>query len=108
VQKGRPGARRTRKRVGICGLAPRISAIVTPYRGGSTKARQAAGTAAFTPRKPLGDRQFRAFAVREAMVLTGGCDSKRPARRFAFSRLKERIQDLDPEIALLALEMDRN
>jgi hypothetical protein len=42
------------------------------------------------------------------MVLTGGCDSKRPARRFAFSRLKERIQDLDPEIALLALEMDRN
>jgi hypothetical protein len=32
----------------------------------------AAGTAAFL-RKPLGDQQFRAFAVRETMVVTGGC-----------------------------------
>ena len=56
--------RRTQECVGISGLAPRISTIAIPYRDGSTKARLAAGTVAFL-RKPLGDRQFRAFSVRD-------------------------------------------
>ena len=47
-------------------------------------------------RKPLGDRQFRAFAVRE----DDGCDGRvrleRPARRFAFWKSEEQIQDLNP------------
>jgi large subunit ribosomal protein L7/L12 len=67
---------------GFEGLPPRISTIAVPYRGGSTKTRLVAGTAAFL-RKPLGDRQFRAFSVREEAVVTGGC-SDAPARRFAF------------------------
>jgi hypothetical protein len=50
--------------VGIRWLTPRISTIAIPYRGGSTKARLAAGTAAFLC-VPLGDRQFRAFSVRD-------------------------------------------
>jgi hypothetical protein len=45
--------------------------IITPYRGGSTKARQAVERRVFL-RKPLGDRQFRAFASRNDMILTGG------------------------------------
>jgi hypothetical protein len=76
------GPRRTQKCVGIRWLTPRISTIAIPYRDGSTKARLAAGTAAFL-RKPLGDWQFRAFSVRETMVLTGG-RSDAAARCFAF------------------------
>src|SRR4051794_24569484 len=79
---GRP--RCTQKSVGIRELTPRISAVVIPYREDSTKARLAAGTARFL-RKPLGDRQFRAFAVRETMVMTSGCGQ---APRASFCVLK--------------------
>jgi len=61
--RGDGGARSTfyTKNVwGLAGLPLEISTIVIPYRDGSTKARLAAGTAAFL-RKPLGDKQFRAF-----------------------------------------------
>jgi hypothetical protein len=62
--RDKPGPRYTQKSVGIRWLTPRISTIAIPYRDGSTKARLAAGTAAFLC-VPLGDRQFRAFSVRE-------------------------------------------
>jgi hypothetical protein len=71
VQKGCPDARRTRKSVGIRWFTPRISMIVIPYRDGSTKARRAVERRVFL-RKLLGDRRFRAFAVRNDMILTGG------------------------------------
>jgi hypothetical protein len=44
--------------------------IAIPYRDGSTKAQRMAGTAAF-PHKLLGEWQFRAFSVRNEMVVTG-------------------------------------
>src|ERR1700728_1716740 len=75
--RGDPGARCTQECVGVGGLAPRISTIAIPYRDGSTKARWAMGTAAFL-RKPLGDRQFRAFAVREEAGLDGRVRSSAP------------------------------
>src|SRR4051794_31055250 len=46
--------------------------------------------------KPLGDRQFRAFAVREAMVVTGGCVHA-PRASFCVLRSGTSIQDLNPE-----------
>jgi hypothetical protein len=70
--------------VGIRRVAPRISTIALPYWVGSTKARLTAGTVTFL-RKPLGDKQFRAFAVRETMVVTGGCGH---APRASFCVLK--------------------
>jgi len=65
--------------------------IVIPYRDGSTKARQAAERRYFF-RKPLGDRRFRAFAVRDEMVLTGGSDDGRAPRVvLRFEGLKNRL-----------------
>src|SRR6202051_235681 len=67
----------TQECVGIGGLAPRISTIAIPCRGGSTKARLARGTATFL-RKPLGDRQFRSFSVRDEAGLDGRVRSCAP------------------------------
>jgi large subunit ribosomal protein L7/L12 len=61
----------TQECVGIRGLTPRISMIAIPYRDGSRKTRLTAGTATLR-RKPLGDRQFRAFLVRDGRGWTGG------------------------------------
>jgi hypothetical protein len=54
------GAGYTQECVEIRRITPRISTIAIPYGDGSTKARLAAGTAAFL-RKPLGDRQISGF-----------------------------------------------
>src|SRR3984893_12632008 len=74
---GQPVACCTQECVGIRWLTPRISTIAIPYRDGSTKARLAAGTAAYL-RKPLGDRQFRAFSVRDEPGLDGRVRSSAP------------------------------
>ena len=78
------GPRYTQESVGIRELTPRISTIVIPYRGDSRKTRLTAGTATFQ-RKPLGDRQFRAFSVRDEQGWTGGCGQ---APRASFCVLK--------------------
>jgi hypothetical protein len=77
--------------VGILGLAPRISTIAIPYRDGSTKTRLEVERRRYF-RKPLGDWQFRAFAVRETMVLTGGCDSVAPRVVLRFEGLKNKFR----------------
>ena len=87
--KGRPGACRTRKSVGIRRLVSRISAVVIPYRGGSTKsAVRGRGAVAFPPASCWEIRQFRAFAVRDEMNLTGGVTSVAPRVVLRFEGLK--------------------
>jgi hypothetical protein len=61
--------------------------IAVPYGDGSTKARQAAERRYFL-RKPLGDRQFRAFAVRNEVILTGGAIEVAPRVVLRFEDLK--------------------
>jgi hypothetical protein len=84
--------RQTQKSVGIRGLAPRISKIVIPYRGDSTKARFLGGSGGVSPFEPLGDRLFRAFAVRDENGSDGRVRICAPHVVLRFEGLKNRFR----------------
>src|SRR5512133_1631346 len=93
------GAWRTQKSVGIRGLNPRISTIAIPYRGGSRKHTVGSGSSKL-PAEAVGRQSdFGLFQSVKREVWTGGC-LVRPARRFAFGRSEERIEDLIPGFGL--------
>jgi hypothetical protein len=65
--------------------------IAIPYGDGSRKTRLTAGTATFQ-RKPLGDRQFRAFSVRDKKQLDGRVRNGAPRVVLRFEGLEHRFR----------------